>query len=96
VAGRGPDDPRRQGSSGDAPGLFVGRALLGDDGRAGLDADLAIAGMGLSPPLRLRYAAQLMGAAGCGRQPGWLEVVLSWPHRIVGLASTPWASGTRM
>lgn len=59
------------------------RALLGDDGRAGLDADLAIAAIGLSPPLRLRYAAQMMGAAGCGGQPGWLEVVLSWPDRII-------------
>ena len=59
------------------------RALLGDDGRAGLDADLAIAGVGLSPPLRLRYAARMMGAAGYGRRPGWLEVVLSWPHRFV-------------
>src|SRR6266851_4463362 len=65
------------------------RALLGDDGRAGLDADLAIAGTGLSPPLRLRYAARMMGAAGYEPQPGWLEVVLSWPHRIIRPASTP-------
>ncbi len=61
-------------------------ALLGDDGRADLDADLAIAGMGISPPLRLRHAAGMMGAGGHERRPGWLEVVLSWPHRIIGPA----------
>jgi len=64
-------------------------ALLGGDGRAGLDADLAIAGMGISPPLRLRHAARMMGAGGHGRQPGWLEVVLSWPQRIIGPAPPP-------
>ena len=58
-------------------------ALLGD-GRAGLNADLAIAGMGISPPLRLRHTARAMGAAGQGGQPGWLEVVLSWPRRLIG------------
>jgi hypothetical protein len=62
------------------------RALLGDDGLAGLDADLAVAGTGLSPPLRLRCAARMMGAAGYEPQPGWLEVVLSWPHRIINSA----------
>jgi hypothetical protein len=61
-------------------------ALLGD-GRADLDADLAIAGMGISPPRRLRHAARAMGAAGHGGQPGWLEVVLSWPHRLIGEAA---------
>ena len=62
-------------------------ALLGagDCGaRASLDTDLAMAGMGISPPLRLRHAAQMMGVGGHGRQPGWLEVVLSWPQRIIG------------
>ena len=58
-------------------------ALLGCDGGAALDADLVTAGIGISPPLRLRHAARMMGAAGLGRQPGWLEVVLSWPHRII-------------
>jgi hypothetical protein len=58
-------------------------ALLGDE-RAGLDADLALAGMGISPPLRLRHAARMMGVAGHGGQPGWLEVVLSWPGRLIG------------
>jgi hypothetical protein len=58
-------------------------ALLGCDGGAALDADLATAGIGISPPLRLRHAARMMGVGGHGRQPGWLEVVLSWPHRII-------------
>ena len=58
-------------------------ALLGDE-RTDLDADLAITGMGVSPPLRLRHAARMMGAAGRGGQPGWLEVVLSWPRRPLG------------
>jgi len=67
-------------------------ALLGDDGRAGLDADLATTGIGLSPLLRLRDAAQKMGAGARGREPGWLEVVLSWPHRIIRPA---WDSDVR-
>jgi hypothetical protein len=58
-------------------------ALLGDE-RTDLDADLAIAGMGVSPPLRLRHAARMMRVAGHGDQPGWLEVVLSWPGRLIG------------
>jgi hypothetical protein len=61
-------------------------ALLGNE-RADLDADLAITGMGVSPPLRLRHAARMMGAAGHGGQPGWLEVVLSWPGRFTGPAA---------
>jgi hypothetical protein len=64
-------------------------ALLGCDGGAALDADLATAGIGISPPLRLRHAARMMGAGGHGRQPGWLEVVLSWPHRIIRPAPDP-------
>jgi len=58
-------------------------ALLGRDGGARLDADVAIAGIGISPPLRLRHAARMMGAGGHAHQPGWLEVVLSWPQRII-------------
>jgi hypothetical protein len=58
-------------------------ALLGDE-RAGLDADLAVASMGVSPPRRLRHAARMLGASGPGGQPGWLEVVLSWPGRLIG------------
>ena len=66
-------------------------ALLGAGGagRERLDADLAIAGIGISPPLRLRHAAATMGAGGRAGQPGWLEVVLSWPHRIVVPAADP-------
>jgi hypothetical protein len=67
-------------------------ALLGDAGRAGFDADLAITGMGLSPLLRLRHAAKMMGAGSHGQDPGWLEVVLSWPHRIIRPA---WNSDVR-
>ena len=55
-------------------------ALLGVDGPASLDADLATAGIGLSPQRRLRHAAALMGVGGPGDQPGWLEAVLSWPQ----------------
>jgi hypothetical protein len=64
-------------------------ALLGADGNARLDAGLAIAGIGISPPLRLRHAARMMGAGGHGGQPGWLEVVLSWPHRFIGPDPSP-------
>ena len=67
-------------------------ALLGDAGRGGFDADLAVAGMGLSPLLRLRHAARVMGAGGSGQQPGWLEAVLSWPDRIIRPA---WNSDVR-
>ena len=56
-------------------------ALLGVDGPASLDTDLATAGIGLSPQRRLRHAAALMGADGPGEQPGWLEAVLSWPQQ---------------
>jgi hypothetical protein len=63
----------------------AGTALLGAGGAGGerLDADLAIAGIGISRALRLRHAATTMGAGGRGGQPGWLEVVLSWPHRFL-------------
>jgi hypothetical protein len=57
-------------------------ALLGEDGRAGLDADLATATLGVPPAARLWYAARLMGAGAHGPGPGWLEGVLSWPDRI--------------
>jgi hypothetical protein len=60
-------------------------ALLGDDGGTGLAADLATAGIGLSPSSRLRHVATTMGVAARGPQPGWLEVVLAWPEQITGL-----------
>jgi hypothetical protein len=58
-------------------------ALLGEDGRAGLDADLATATLGVPRAARLAYAARLMGVGAHGPDPGWLEVVLSWPDRIL-------------
>ena len=62
-------------------------ALLGGEPGAGLDADLAMAGTEPGPRQRLRHAAQMMGIGGRGSDPGWLEVVLSWPHRIIGSAA---------
>jgi uncharacterized protein len=61
-------------------------ALLGEDGRGSLDADLAAAAVGIHPAGRLAYAARLMGTGAPGPEPGWLEVVLSWPDRIIGSA----------
>jgi hypothetical protein len=58
-------------------------ALLGEDGRAGLDADLAAATLGVHPAARLPHAARLMGADAHRPDLGWLEVVLSWPDRII-------------
>jgi uncharacterized protein len=57
-------------------------ALLGEDQRAGLDGDLAAAAVGIHPASRLPYAARLMGVGADGPEPGWLEIVLSWPDRI--------------
>jgi hypothetical protein len=62
---------------------LAGLALLGEDGRAGLDADLATAALGVHPAARLPYAARLMGAGANGSDPGWLEVALSWPDRVI-------------
>jgi len=58
-------------------------ALLGEDGRGSFDVDLATAAIGLSAQARLRYAARMMGVGAPGPEPGWLEVVLSWPHGII-------------
>jgi len=58
-------------------------ALLGEDPATGPHADLDIAVAGIHPASRLRYAAGLMGAGEPGAEPGWLEVVLSWPDRII-------------
>jgi uncharacterized protein len=58
-------------------------ALLGEDGNGSLDVDLATAAIGLSAQARLRYAARMMGVGAPEPEPGWLEVVLSWPHRII-------------
>ena len=59
-------------------------ALLGQDGRADLDADLAAATPGIHPAARLPHAARLMGAGAHRPGPEWLEIVLSWPDRIIG------------
>jgi hypothetical protein len=64
-------------------------ALLGEDGRAGLDADLDTAALGVPPAARLPHAARLMGAGAHQPGPGWLEVVLSWPDRLVRPAIDP-------
>jgi hypothetical protein len=64
-------------------------ALLGADGRAGLDADLASAAIGIGPQARLNHVARAMGIGARGAEPGWLEVVLSWPDRIIGQGLDP-------
>jgi uncharacterized protein len=64
-------------------------ALLGVDGRAGLDADLASAAIGIGPQAQLNHVARAMGIGARGAEPGWLEVVLSWPDRIIGQALDP-------
>jgi uncharacterized protein len=64
-------------------------ALHGEDGGAGLDADLALAALGVHPAARLPHAARLMGAGARGPDPGWLEVVLSWPGRLIRPAWHP-------
>ncbi|MBV9451568.1 MAG: hypothetical protein JO345_37345 [Streptosporangiaceae bacterium] len=58
-------------------------ALLGSGQEAILAADLAMAGIGLPQAQRLRYAARILGVGGAGQEPGWLEVVLSWPSRLI-------------
>jgi hypothetical protein len=52
------------------------RVLLGDDEHAGIQKDFATVAIGVEPRDRVRHIAQTMGA-------GWLETVLSWPHRFV-------------
>lgn len=55
-------------------------ALCGNE--PGFDPDLAIAGIGQDTRQRLRYASRMLGV-------GWLEAVLSWPHRLVAPAWEP-------
>jgi hypothetical protein len=64
-------------------------ALLGEDGRAGLDADLASAAIGIGAQARLNHVARAMAIGARGAEPGWLEVVLSWPDRIIGQPLDP-------
>ena len=58
-------------------------ALLGTEPDSGLVADLVLAGTGGDEQERLRYAARMLGTAGHGAGPGWLEVLLSWPGRLI-------------
>jgi uncharacterized protein len=69
-------------------------ALLGAEPDKGIAADLVIVGIGRDQPERLRYAARMLGTVGTGNGsgPGWLEVVLSWPERLI--VST-WEPGLR-
>jgi hypothetical protein len=64
-------------------------ALLGAEPAKGLAADLVIVGIGRDQPERLRYVARMLGAAGHGGGPGWLEVVLSWPDRLITSTREP-------
>jgi hypothetical protein len=62
-------------------------AAIALSGAGTFDADLAIAGIGLSAQQRLRHAARILGAT------GWLEVVLSWPERFIDHAEPEPALG---
>ena len=57
-------------------------ALLGTEPERDVAKDLVIVGIGRDQPERLRYTARMLGTAGHGSAPGWLEVVLSWPDRL--------------
>jgi hypothetical protein len=63
--------------------MIAATALLGAEDGAGFQADLALAGIGLRQRQRLSYVARLLGAGQHGTEPGWLEVVLSWPSRLI-------------
>ncbi|MER5424967.1 ATP-binding protein, partial [Streptosporangium roseum] len=52
------------------------RVILGDDEHEGVERDILTVTIGVDPAERLRHVAQTMGA-------GWMESVLSWPHRFV-------------
>jgi hypothetical protein len=58
-------------------------ALLGAEPDKGLAEDLIIVGIGRDQPERIRYTARMLGTVGRGSGPGWLEVVLSWPGRLI-------------
>jgi hypothetical protein len=64
-------------------------ALLGAERGASFDADLGIAGIGLGQRQRLSYVARMLGAGQHGTEPGWLEVVLSWPSRLIRPTAGP-------
>lgn len=58
-------------------------ALTGDPGPGGLAGDIEVAGIGRDYRQRLGYVARLLGTRTRGDSPGWLEVVLSWPDRLI-------------
>lgn len=64
-------------------------ALLGTEPDQGLAADLVIVGIGRDQPERLRYVSRMLGTAGHGGGAGWLEVVLSWPARLIAPTGEP-------
>lgn len=57
-------------------------ALHGDP-QTSWDEDLGIAGIGRGHDQRLRYVARMLGTCPRPGEPGWLEVVLSWPARLI-------------
>jgi hypothetical protein len=63
--------------------LGAGRQDREGLGGTGFEADLAIAGIGLGQAHRLRYAERMLGIIQRGTEPGWLEVVVSWPSRLI-------------
>lgn len=58
-------------------------ALLALGYPADLCGDIEIAGIGRDHPQRLGYVARLLGTRPRGDSPGWFEVVLSWPDRLI-------------
>ncbi len=62
-------------------------ALVGVDGPAPFAADVAQVMPGVDQAQALRHTAALMQVSGgVGAGPGWLEVVLFWPRRLVTLS----------
>jgi hypothetical protein len=64
-------------------------ALLGAEPGKGVAADLVVVGIGRDRPERLRYAARMLGTASHANGPGWFEVVLSWPGRLIAATREP-------
>ena len=58
------------------------QALLGADDQAAFTRDLATATVGTAAADRLRCAARAMDAA-------WLEIILSWPRRLIATPADP-------
>ena len=77
--------PSRPPATGRRPGPRCSARMAGTR----FEADLASAAISIGPQARLNYVARAMGIGARGAEPGWLEVVLSWPGRIVGQAWDP-------